>query len=117
MRSSLFAERLKELRKTHSLSQKALASHLDLSPSSICEWENLRSEPNIESLSKMSDLFECSIDYLVGREDDLGNIVVQSGSDFATQSAELSIVPDFRRLAPETESYVIGIVKNLAAAS
>ena len=117
MRSSLFAERLKELRKTHSLSQKALASHLDLSPSSICEWENLRSEPNIESLSKMSDLFECSIDYLVGREDDLGNIVVQSDSDFATSPAEQRLVLDFRRLPPDTQSYVIGIVKNLAAAS
>ena len=117
MRSSLFAERLKELRKTHSLSQKALASHLDLSPSSICEWENLRSEPNIELLSKRSDLFECSIDYLVGREDDLGNIVMQSGSDFATSPAEQRLVLDFRRLPPDTQSYVIGIVKNLAAAS
>ena len=80
----MFCTRLKELRTEHNLTQKALATHLGLSSNCICEWEKGRAEPSLEALKKLSTLFCCSIDYIVGNCDELGVIALNS------QTAELS---------------------------
>lgn len=49
------------------LSQDQLASRLETSGSSVREWESGRSMPSPEMLLKMSDLFGCTTDYLLGR--------------------------------------------------
>lgn len=109
--------RIKELREEHRLTQKELAEKIGVAQSNISRWEKEEMEPAAGFVIKLADYFAVSADYLLGRTDDLGNIVVQSGSDFATSPAEQRLVLDFRRLPPDTQSYVIGIVKNLAAAS
>ena len=86
----MFCTRLKELRTEHNLTQKALATHLGLSSNCICEWEKGRAEPSLEALKKLSTLFCCSIDYIVGNCDELGVIALNS------QTAELS--PDGQEL-------------------
>ena len=109
--------RLKELREEKNLTQWDVANGIQTSQRNIGRWENGEVIPSADVVVKLADYFEVSADYLLGRTDDLGNIVVQSGSDFATSPAEQRLVLDFRRLPPDTQSYVIGIVKNLAAAS
>lgn len=109
--------RLKELREENNLSQWDVANGIQTSQRNIGRWENGDVIPSADAVVKLADFFQVSADYLLGRTDDLGNIVVQSGSDFATSPAEQRLVLDFRRLPPDTQSYVIGIVKNLAAAS
>ena len=86
----MFCTRLKELRTEHNLTQKALATHLGLSSNCICEWEKGRAEPSLEALKKLSTLFCCSIDYIVGNSDELGVISINS------KTAELS--PDGKEL-------------------
>ena len=76
-----FSQRLKELRVEKNLTQKELSLYLGLSPNSICEWEKGRCEPNAETLKKLSELFECSIDYLLGHSDDFGNINIYHETD------------------------------------
>ena len=51
------------------ISQYALAKKLGISQSTICNWLNGKKEPSIESLWKLSDFFDVSIDYLVGKSD------------------------------------------------
>ena len=109
--------RLKELREENNLSQWDVANGIQTSQRNIGRWENGDVIPSADAVVKLADFFQVSADYLLGRTDDLGNIVVQSGSDFATSPIEQRLVLDFRRLPPETQNYVIGIVKNLAAAS
>ena len=72
----MFCTRLKDLRTEKELTQKALASQLGLTPNCICEWEKGRAEPNLDVLKKLSQLFDCSIDYLVGNTDDFGVIAI-----------------------------------------
>lgn len=62
------AERLKELLEAEKLSQYALAKHLGISPSTVCNWLNGKKEPSIESLWKLADYFDVSVDYLIGRK-------------------------------------------------
>ena len=90
---------LKELRSEKNLTQKELAACLGLTANCICEWEKGRSEPGIESLQKLVACFGCSIDYLVGIEDDFGNVVVQNFSSIPSLSAEeKELIQNYRAL-------------------
>lgn len=65
-----FSERLKQLRKKNNLSQEGLAKKLGLARSTIAGYEtpDKKREPDYETLKKLADFFDVSIDYLLGRE-------------------------------------------------
>ncbi|MCM6841536.1 helix-turn-helix domain-containing protein [Lactococcus lactis] len=63
---SLFNEQLKTLRKINGLTQKELAEKLKIKQNSYSDWENGKSEPNIEMLVRIADYFDVSLDYLLG---------------------------------------------------
>jgi len=63
-----FASRLGELMKSHSYNQRDVASKIDCSVSSVSKWLNLFREPTLNNIWKLADLFECSVDVLVGRQ-------------------------------------------------
>ena len=71
--------KIAEIRKEKGISQKDLAKTLNISPGNLCEWEKGRVEPNIESLKKLAEIFETSVDCILGLEDDFGNVVVSNG--------------------------------------
>lgn len=64
----LFVNRLKELLSLYNLSQYGLAKQLGISPSTVCNWLNGKKEPSIESLWKIADFFDVSVDFLIGRK-------------------------------------------------
>jgi transcriptional regulator with XRE-family HTH domain len=64
-----FSDRLKELRKEKNLTQEDLAKILEISRSTIAGYETERKEPDYETLKKIADFFNVSIDYLLGRTD------------------------------------------------
>ncbi len=70
----MIAKTLKSLRFEKGLSQKELSEKLNIGQATIACYENGKREPHITSLKAYADFFECSIDYLVGRADDLGNV-------------------------------------------
>lgn len=65
----IFGSRLKKLRMTKALTQQDLAVCLNISKSNISKYENGTIEPSFEILIKISDYFEVSIDYLLGKTD------------------------------------------------
>ena len=64
----MIAERLKELRQEHNLSQSALAKEIGVSQKAIDYWERGVNEPKATYIIKMADFFDISTDYLLGRE-------------------------------------------------
>lgn len=54
------------------MTQEDLAEKCDVSRQAVAKWEAGQSEPGIEKLCVMADLFEVSIDNLLGREEDSG---------------------------------------------
>lgn len=62
----MLSRRLKKLRKEKQISQKDLAKKLNLSPSTIAMYETEKRKPDSETLEKMSNYFDVSIDYLLG---------------------------------------------------
>ncbi len=70
--------KLLELRKEKNLSQRALASKIGCSQKAVDYWEKGITEPTAGYIVKLADYFACSVDYFLGREDDYGNINVNS---------------------------------------
>lgn len=80
--------RILQLRQQYHLTQKALGAKLFVSQKSIDNWEKNITEPTATVLVRMADFFGCSIDYILGREDELGNIPAYP-SDFDQESMTL----------------------------
>ena len=92
---------LKELRIDRNLTQKQLSEMLDLSKNTVCEYEKGRAEPSIGTLLKLSGIFGVSVDSLLGREDDFGNVVVSENNEITPEEKELLTLfrslPNIRR--------------------
>ncbi len=63
-----FGTRLRSLRKERSMTQTTLADFLGKSPSAVRMWELGSNEPDMTSLIRLANLFDCSLDYLLCRE-------------------------------------------------
>jgi transcriptional regulator with XRE-family HTH domain len=64
-----FGTRLRSLREEQGLYQKDLAFKLDLTQKTISNYENNERFPDQKTLSKIADLFNVSIDFLLDRTD------------------------------------------------
>lgn len=56
---------LRQLMRQNSISQQELAYRLGLSRASIYKYLEGKAEPNIDTLKKMADIFDVSVDFLV----------------------------------------------------
>jgi len=65
---SKFSENIKFYRKSLNFTQQQLADKLGLVRTTITSYENERNEPDTKMLIKLADIFDISLDELVGRE-------------------------------------------------
>jgi len=63
-----FGEKLKKLRVSKNMTQKDLAEIINISPQAISRWENNEVEPSLETLRRLAEFFEVSMDDLFGNE-------------------------------------------------
>ncbi len=64
-----FAERLRESRTEKGLSRKELAERLGILQRNISYWELGQRECDFDTLIKLSDVLDVSIDFLLGKTD------------------------------------------------
>jgi len=65
----MYALRLRELRDKHKLTQQEIASRLQLSSDAYSLYELGKRQMNYETLCLLADMYDISIDYLLGRCD------------------------------------------------
>lgn len=63
----IFCERLIEQRKLNNLTQRQMADKLEISQPSYIRYEKGDAEPTQQNLVKIADIFDVSLDYLLGR--------------------------------------------------
>ena len=68
MRHTL-STRLKECRKAKGITQWQVAVYCDITEKAYQNYELMTREPKLEILVKIAELFDVSLDYLVGRTD------------------------------------------------
>ena len=61
-------EKLQELRSKYGYSQKQVAAKLKVSPSIVSGYETGERTPSTEVLLSLSYLYNCSTDYLLGKQ-------------------------------------------------
>jgi len=64
-----FAKRLKTLRKQRKLTQARLAQLLEISPRAYNRWERAEVTPHFDTVVKIADLLQVSLDELAGRQE------------------------------------------------
>lgn len=63
-----FGQRLSRLRKGLGLKQEDIAEKVNISAQAVSKWENDLSTPDITALPILADIFNVSLDELLGRE-------------------------------------------------
>ncbi len=89
-------ERIKLLRERANLSQKALAERIGVSQQSINKYENHNIEPDIETLTLIAEVFDTSVDYLIGHSEIDHRIEALRECDLNEE--ELALIRKYRAL-------------------
>lgn len=63
--------KLKSLRNKYGYSQKQVADKLEISPSIVSGYETGERTPSTEIILALSYLYNCSVDYLLGKQSEL----------------------------------------------
>lgn len=69
MYKEAFASRLKYARETAEMSQREVARTIGISQAMICQYETGKSEPPIEMIGKLANLYGVSVNFLFSTED------------------------------------------------
>ena len=96
---------LKKLRLETDSTQQQLANYIMLSQQSVNKYENHDVEPDIDTLIKIADFFDVSVDYLIGRTDDCGELNTYT-------SDEKIIVELLRKLNKNQKEAIINLIKS-----
>ena len=75
-------DKLSKLRKENNYTQEQLASVLGVSRQAISKWESDVTYPETDKLIKISELFNCSLDYLLLKENEMTADTQQKVSEY-----------------------------------
>lgn len=104
-------KRLKELRKEKNLTQKEMSVKLNVTQQTYSDYENNKTNPDIETIITLANFFEVSTDYLLGREDDFGNVnIVNDVSTFYTEE-EKNLIKEYRTLSEPLKKILLTTIE------
>jgi len=106
--------RVKELREEKALKQVELAQMLEISQGTLSNWERGVHDPDNETLGRLAQIFDCSVDYLLGRTemrhitgvdapalDGLFTRIMKEAQDSGMTPYDLQMLVDFWKQAKE----------------
>lgn len=102
-------EKLRSLRIENGLTQKELAAKIKSTDKNIWAYEKGLATPPIEIISAYADFFGVSVDYLLGRTDDLGAPVPGSAPQYSAE--EQKLIQDYRGLAQPLKDMIQSLIK------
>lgn len=100
-----FKERIKELRIAKKWTQQEVADRLGVNKQTISQYERGVREPQIETLEAIADIFNVSLNYLVGKD----NLTVR-----LINNSEYAIIEEYRN-SSNVKSRKIPVLGNVAA--
>ena len=96
--------RIRELREEEGKTQSEMATLFCVSRQVYANYENGVNEPSIEMLCRLADHFQCSVDYLIGRSDELGPT---KSEGFAPSSALTHALKRFNALDQTHQTHLL----------
>lgn len=98
-----FAQRLRELRKGNNISQKKLSNYLNFGYTAIANYESGRNQPSLDTVKKIAQYFNVTVDYLIGASD-----YPRREQDITEKEAELLGI--FRKINDDEKDALLKIV-------
>lgn len=95
---------LRQIRKQNKLTQAQVAEYLKLTPVGYGNYETGRTEPNLETLTKLADFYSVSVDYIIGHN-------LNDGLGYLTD-LEKELLKAFRTLKDTSKHVVLGFTIN-----
>ena len=87
----MLGDKIKLYRENKKMTQNEIANILDVSPATVSKYESGALEPNIESLKRLAELFEISIDELLNDEEDKFDISKINVLDILREQKEMNL--------------------------
>lgn len=106
-----FSVRLKELRVDNDMSQTELAEKLNLKASAISKYEKGITQPSIDTLKSLAEIFSVTVDYLIGMSD-----IKNPYSNSQITPNEADLIEHFRQLTYENKIRIDERIKTMAEA-
>ena len=107
-----FCDRLRQLREEAGVSMLQLANAISVSDAAICKWENGNAEPKVTYLIKLSEFFECTVYYLVGKTDVFGTSkYTEIAPPLKLSLKEKQLIYSFRELSPNMKNLIQETIK------
>ena len=91
----LFRKRLKQLRQARGWTQKELGDRLHLGGTAISNYEVGSNQPALQTLVNMANVFDVSVDYLLG----------------AGKDGKSPVENSFRRLSPRRQKEIMALME------
>ncbi|MBO5149532.1 MAG: helix-turn-helix transcriptional regulator [Anaerotignum sp.] len=95
---SEFAKNLKKYRKMKNISQEKLGKSLNYGSTAIANYESGRNEPSLDSLIKIAEVLDVTIDDLLGMK---------------RKTGEKQLLSAFKRLDQEKQQIVLHFIETL----
>lgn len=105
--------RFRECREQRGIAQKNVAISLGVKAPSVSEWENGRSNPSLDNLIALADLFGVTTDYLLGRDNRMMDVKtdLKDGDSFST--GEMALITAFRQLNAKGKEKALAYLRDL----
>lgn len=121
---SKFSERVRVQRLNMNLSLRQLSKLTDISPSAIHAYENGKREASHQSLEALADVFNCDIDYLLGKTDIKNPVANALGFESLQQAylnnalpgqqlseGEQALIELFRKVPEDQQALVLSMIR------
>jgi transcriptional regulator with XRE-family HTH domain len=96
-------ERIKSLRKEKNLTQLELAQLLNVTDKAVSKWESTEGNPDISLLSKLSEIFDVSIDYILTGKIPEDKIVLMSKAELCAKNDDINLLEELIQNPPKPD--------------
>lgn len=103
---------LKRLREDAGVSQRTLAENIGVSQQSINKYENHNIEPDIETLVRMADYFDTSVDYLIGHSSERRR--QENVRTFDLNEKEAELIENYRKFSARQRESISRMLEDLS---
>lgn len=101
--------RIKLLREENSFTQQDLATRLECSKSVIGLYESETRKPSMEVLIKLSEIFNCSIDFIIGTSD------IRNPKEINVDDADIAFADGIKGLNSANKEIIKSTIEALLA--